>query len=354
MTGRRGTAVFCGLTIFLVACGPAEAGSSAVGDEPSVGPDAEGVSTASPAAAGEDASSTDLRPEATEGWPPAEDSIPGTAWTRQDWEIFESTIRRAEGEGFDTLPLGDAVAAMGRLFLGSPYVPRTLEVPGPERLVVNLRGLDCVTFVENVLALTRFSRVHGVALLEDHARARAVYEDDLAALRYRTGEPAGYASRLHYFSEWLALNSGAGRLALRTEGLGGTVDPEPIDFMSTHADAYDQLADPVELAEVRRVESELNARGPRIVLGQDRIAGAADGIRTGDVIAATSAVQGLDVAHTGLAVWIDGRLHLLHAPLVGSTVVLSERPLSERIQAIGSQDGIMVARPEGAWFGEAS
>ncbi len=63
-------------------------------------------------------------------------------------------------------------------------------------------------------------------------------------------------------------------------------------------------------------------------------------------------VEGLDVAHTGLAVRIDGRLHLLHAPLVGSDVVLSERPLADRIVEIGSQDGIMVARPGGTWFGE--
>jgi len=351
---RRRTPLRAGVLIgLMVGCSPADGGAPRGSGDEGARPGPDGVATASEAASPLP-SSTELRPEATEGWPSAEDSIPGTPWTLRDWEIFETTLRRARREGFDTLPLGEAVAAMGRLFLGSPYVPRTLEVPGPERLVVNLRGLDCVTFVENVLALTRFFRVHGVSTLEDPPRARALYQEDLAALRYRSGEPSGYASRLHYFSEWLALNSAAGRLELKTAGLGGTADGERIDFMSTHADAYDQLADPTQLEAVRRVESELNTRGPRAVLAQGKIADAALGIRTGDVIAATSTVQGLDVAHTGLAVWVDGRLHLLHAPLVGSTVVLSERPLSERIQAIGSQDGIMVARPGGAWFGEAS
>ena len=324
--------------VLALACTPAD------GEPVRDGPDGTGVGTPS--------GSSELRPEATEGWPAPADSIPGTPWTHQDWEIFSATIRTAEAAGLDTLPLGEAVGAMGRLFLGSPYVPRTLEVPGPERLVVNLRGLDCVTFVENVLALTRFSRVHGAAALQDPERARGLYEDDLAALRYRDGEPAGYASRLHYFSDWLASNAERGRVSIETPALGGTPDPEPIDFMSTHAEAYDQLSDPEAVEAIRRVESELNARGPRNVLGEGRIATAAAGIRTGDVIAATSTVEGLDVAHTGLAVRIDGRLHLLHAPLVGSTVVLSERPLAERILAIGSQDGIMVARPGGSWFGE--
>ena len=51
------------------------------------------------------------------------------------------------------------------------------------------------------------------------------------------------------------------------------------------------------------------------------------------------------MAHTGLALWQDGRLHLLHAPLVGRSVEISAVPLAERIQGIGGQDGIMVARP---------
>ena len=71
----------------------------------------------------------------------------------------------------------------------------------------------------------------------------------------------------------------------------------------------------------------------------------ADSIHDGDLIAATSTVAGLDVAHTGFALWQGGRLHLLHAPLVGKSVEISELPLAERIQRIKTQDGIMVARP---------
>jgi hypothetical protein len=310
---------------------------------------AEGAVAESAAASG-DGPQQAVRPEATEAWPEAAYSIPGTAWTREDWEIFQRTIRTAAEEGLDTLPLGEAVAEMGRLFLGSPYVPRTLEVPGPERLVVNLRGLDCVTFVENALALTRFSRLHGPGALEDPARARRLYEADLATLRYRDAAPDGYASRIHYFSEWLQRNDGDGRVHILSDLPGTAEDGEPIDFMSTHAEAYDQLADAETLARIREVEGALNERSPRPWVPEARIPEAASGIRTGDVIAATSTVRGLDVAHTGIAVWVDDRLHLLHAPLVGSTVVLSERPLADRIQGIGSQDGIMVARPGGSWW----
>ena len=118
--------------------------------------------------------------------------------------------------------------------------------------------------------------------------------------------------------------------------------------MSTHPDAYRQLANPDFLAAVRAREAELSARGPRVFLPQESVGEAESGVRDGDIIAATSTVAGLDIAHTGIALWRDGRLHLLHAPLVGRSVEISEVPLADRIQGIRGQDGIIVARLEEA------
>jgi hypothetical protein len=153
----------------------------------------------------------------------------------------------------------------------------------------------------------------------------------------------GYASRLHYFSEWLSDNAARGNLRVVTPR--PSEDAEPIRFMSTHPRSYRQLSDASVLASIRAMEDRLNRAGPRRFVPKDRIAAVAGDIATGDVIAATSTVPGLDVAHTGIAVWRDGRLHLVHAPLVGKVVEVSERPLADRIRSISSQDGIMVARP---------
>ena len=126
--------------------------------------------------------------------------------------------------------------------------------------------------------------------------------------------------------------------------LGGVADPSPIDFMSAHPDAYRQLADPDVLVEVARMEARLG-QVERHYVPAEAIDASSGGIRDGDIIAATSTVAGLDVAHTGIALWQDGVLKLLHAPLVGSHVQVSEESLAERIGRIGGQDGIMVARP---------
>jgi len=272
------------------------------------------------------------------------DTIPGTVWTTRDWKVFESTVRWGASHRLDTMPVGPAMARLGATFVGATYTPGTLEVPGPERLVVNLRAFDCVTLIENVLALVRFIRHDGTSLLDDPPVARARYESYLRDLRYRGGVLNGYPSRLHYFSEWLTDHAARGRLRLLADELGGVPDPEPLHFMSSHPGSYRQLADARVLAAIVATEARLS-RGPaRWYLPQEQIGPRGKDIQDGDLIAATSTLAGLDVAHTGIALWREGRLHLLHAPLVGRSVEISERPLAERIRGIATQDGIMVAR----------
>ena len=263
--------------------------------------------------------------------------------TEEDWVVLEDRVRWAREQGLDTVPLGRTIAELGRTFLGAPYTPGTLEVPGPEALVVNLREFDCVTFVESMVAMARVIRDPAL-LVDDTSALRNGYVSELATLRYRDASLNGYASRLHYFSEWISDNTARGQFQNLTSNLDPAFDAEPIDFMSTHPDAYRQLADPLELEAIRDIETRLNS-GPRPWIPEARIADVADAIQDGDIIAATSTVEGLDIAHTGIALWVDGALHLMHAPLVGKSVEISSRPLADRILGFGGQDGIMVARP---------
>ncbi|HEX7023375.1 MAG TPA: N-acetylmuramoyl-L-alanine amidase-like domain-containing protein, partial [Gemmatimonadales bacterium] len=258
--------------------------------------------------------------------------------------VLDTKVRWAVAQGLDTLPIGTAIARLGETFVGATYTPGTLEVPGPERVVVNLREFDCVTFIENMLAMTRFIRHDGVALLANRPAAQARYARYLEELRYRGGHLNGYSSRLHYFSEWLGDNAARGRLRLLARDLGGVEDAEPLSFMSAHPKAYRQMAIRGVPRAIRAMEKRLNAGPKRWYVPEDRIAGVADRIQDGDLIAATSTLPGLDVAHTGIALWRDGKLHLLHAPLVGKVVEISDVPLADRILGIKTQDGVMVAR----------
>ena len=252
-----------------------------------------------------------------------------------DREIFARTMQRAMAARLDTLPIGDRVVALGRWFVGAPYTPGTLETL-PERLVVNLREFDCVTYVEVMLAMARG--------LDGGEPTFEQFLDELRRIRYRNGRIEGYASRLHYFSEWIQDNERMGIVRDVTREIGGVPTDEPIAFMSSNREEYRALGDPETLARIVAIEERLTER-TRYYIPEQRIADGAPAIRDGDIIAITSALRGLDVAHTGFAIWIEGRLHFMNAPLVGKDVRISELSLAERVAGIEGQDGIMVARP---------
>ena len=76
-----------------------------------------------------------------------------------------------------------------------------------------------------------------------------------------------------------------------------------------------------------------------------RIDDVAKKIHDGDIIGITSDIPGMDIAHTGIAIWQKGNLHFMHAPIAGSRVTITSKTLSEYLAGNKKQLGIMVARP---------
>jgi len=269
--------------------------------------------------------------------------------TEGDWREVEERIKEAYAQELNELPMGELVVKIGLTFLGTPYAPQTLDPRGEEELVVELEELDCVTFVETVLALAGV--VHGLEF-ESYSRMsneeiRGAYAKELEALRYRAGHLNGYASRLHYFSDWVKDNAALGLVEEVFTTYPAILDNEPVNFMTSHPEAYWQLREDEELlVEIKKTEIALSRR-ERFYVPQQSLYQVEPELRPGDIVAATSSVEGLDVAHTGLAIRKDDRIHLLHAPLVGGVVQISEQPLTERILDKTAQDGVMVARPLG-------
>jgi hypothetical protein len=257
------------------------------------------------------------------------------AWALERAEV-ETLLSRGEEQGLSARPIGERMTGFGAYFLGLPYVAHTLEMPGEERLVVNLKELDCVTLVENALALTHASIAGSPVDGFMNALERA---------RYRDGRLDGYPSRLHYFSDWLLDAERKGLVRNVTRELGGVPYTRPIHFMTTNRAAYRQLAsDDTALEQMREVERRLSGEALYWIPAAE-IAAVEAGIQEGDIIGITTSVDGLDISHTGLATRRDGRVHLLHAPDVGEPVEVSRRPLAERVAANRTQTGIMVARP---------
>jgi len=232
---------------------------------------------------------------------------------------------------------GSTIVSVGKTFMKTPYVAKTLEIGDTETLVVNLQGLDCTTFVENVLAFSM--------LLKQQEDSFDAFVKNLEVIRYKDGALHGYASRLHYFSEWISNNAEKGLLKDITGEIGGTEITKDIDFMSTHRDLYPFLADDTNFDKIKVSENFLNSKAI-CVLAQDKITENEHFIQSGDIIALATSINGLDVTHTGIATKEkDGRIHLLHASTGSMEVEVSKKPLAEYLKGIKSNTGIMVARP---------
>jgi len=261
-----------------------------------------------------------------------------------DDSIFTARVKAAKANHLDQLPIGECIAAVGKMFLGTPYVAGTLDTDSTaEHLIVNLHGLDCVTFYENSLAFARVIKKYPQTSLKE-------YEDELTMLRYRGGKLNGYHSRLHYSIDYFYDNEKKGVLQDLTKEVGGKVakrDDCTIDFMTTHRASYKPLAsNESEYTAIAAVESELNARRSFYYIPKEDVVQIEKGIRTGDILGITTNVPGLDCSHTGIAVRLsDGRIHFMHASSLKGQVIIGEEPLAEYLTHSSHQTGIIVNRP---------
>lgn len=232
---------------------------------------------------------------------------------------------------------GANLIAVGKTFFGVPYVAKTLEIGTTESLVVNLQGLDCTTYVENVMAFG--------SMLRNQKTDFTSYINALEHIRYENGKLDGYASRLHYFSQWIKDNEKKGLVKDITADIGGIEIDKEINFMGTHRDLYPFLKNDQNFEKIRQTEKHLNGQ-KLCILPQDQIAVNEHLIQSGDIIALTTSIKGLDITHTGFASReADGRIHLLHASTGSMQVEVSELPLTDYLKKIKNNTGIMVARP---------
>ena len=233
-----------------------------------------------------------------------------------------------------------AVQTAGTL-LGKPYVYHTLEGNQHEQLVVNLRAFDCTTFIETTLALA-LAR-HEVQAKQNPAQLETIFRRYLTKLRYRNGQIDGYASRLHYLSDWLQDNERKGILQDVTRELGGMQVQKAVNYMTAAVHKYPPLADPAVYRQMAQVQTAISEQ-PFHFISSRQFRALAHKFREGDIVMLTAARPGLDMRHAGFATWRNGKLYLLHASSDRKKVVLTQQPLADYLLANKRLSGVRVAR----------
>lgn len=240
-------------------------------------------------------------------------------------------------------PSENLMVYFARQFKEIPYVGHTLELNDKERLIVNLRELDCTTLVENVLALSLCAR--------DSLYSFEAFCHVLQKIRYEQGDEPAYVRRLHYFTSWIEDNTQMGfcqEIQSPTPPFS-SVQTIETNYMTTHPDRYRMLkVNPNDIPAIRDMEEAINGRKYRYI-PQENLTNTQllrQTIHDGDIIAIITNIAGLDTQHIGIAVWHDDGLHLLNASSIHHKVVEEPMTLQQYLFQHKTMPGIRIIRPK--------
>lgn len=256
-------------------------------------------------------------------------------------EIFDRVYEGAKSLAHAPMPV--LITEIAQQFIGTPYVAHTLEEK-PEELRVFLDKTDCILFVElcSSFALT----VKGLRIVqagegkywlnempsvEKDTPSLALLCHNIQNMRYRAGKVDGYASRIHYTSEWILQNQTNGLMQEYSGELGEKYE-QKFFFMTSHPQQYDALQDPEQLAAIREVEQHLNEQEPYAYISHERLQDpeVMVQIQSGDIVCFMSKQgKGIDIAHVAIAFAVGEEMHFIHASYSAKEVKIEETPLAE-------------------------
>jgi len=255
-------------------------------------------------------------------------------------DVFDRIVAKAGTGGWCALTIGDLMGKIAEELEGIPYVGDTLELTSDREICsVNLKGLDCVTFVETTLAFAR--------MLKKGGRTPADLVSEVSFIRYRGGVAGDFSTRLHYTSDWFVDNENKHVLKLLSQLPGAESFTQKVGFMTSHPDKYRQLvAHPELIPKIKSLEIEINRRSIKFI-PMDKIAAIEPLLKTGDIVGVCTNQRGLDIAHTGLVFRDQGIAHFMDASSMKSSmkVTIEHGPISRALNWSSNLTGAIFARP---------
>lgn len=257
---------------------------------------------------------------------------------------FQAIVAKAERENWRSLPIGDRTIRVARELTGTPYQNYTLEVDNHiESPVVNLNAMDCWTFYENALAISRMLVAKpGPYRPEDMLRM-------VEMERYRNGVCTGnYLSRMHHLEEVFYDNQRRGLASNITPQIPGAVRiRREIHEMTVQWRNYRYLKNnPSLLAPMAKIEARVS-KLPVYHIPKDKVRAAEAYLQNGDICAITTSAHDAYTSHVGLIVKLNGRAYFTHATSERDKgrMTIIDRPITDYLHARDKHAGIIICRP---------
>lgn len=217
---------------------------------------------------------------------------------------------------------------MWRAWEDIPYGSGGAGTP-PDKILVNLKQMDCVTAVENFLALRLAQRE---ASLESFVQA-------LGQLRYYTLPPCRWEDRIHYLLDAFYLWHKRGWGYDLTAAIGVPIQRR-ISYISRNKKKFSGFTD---WRFIRQVEKRVSETF-RYYLPKEEITRYMTIAQEGDLIAFVSQDTTLDVSHVGVIHTDEEEVFFSHASSTAKKIVYKEN-LCAYLQKREKIIGVVVFRP---------
>lgn len=256
---------------------------------------------------------------------------------------FDKIVAKAVRENWKNYPVSSRMILFARELHGTPYVNYTLEIDDHiESPSVNFEGLDCWTFFETTLGLSRMIM---------RPRAQYSQEDLLREIqwtRYRGGNCSScYLDRIHYLAEWFFENEARGNATDITRELGYAqrITGRKISEMTVLWKHYRYLRENPELRAPMKKWEDYVARLPVHYIPKSQVSKIEPKLQDGDIIGIVTGGHGGFCSHVGITIRTNDKVaRFMHASRNYRKVVI-DKSVSGYLNSFRSHAGIIVGRP---------
>jgi len=257
---------------------------------------------------------------------------------------FHAIVAKAERQNWRRLPIGERTVLVARELVGTPYVNYTLEVDDRiESPVANLKAMDCWTFYENALAISRML----------HYKPGPYKPQDMLHMveleRYRDGVCTGnYLSRMHHLEEVFYDNQRRGYATNITPRLPGAERlRREIREMTVQWKSYRYLrSNPSLVAPMGKIEAQVS-KLPVYHIPKSRVRAVENYLQNGDICAITTTWHSGYTSHVGLIIRLKNRAYFMHATSDRDKgrMCIIDRPITDYLNGTSKHAGIVICRP---------
>ena len=254
---------------------------------------------------------------------------------------FQEITQKAIAENWRALAMGDRMVQIALELEGTPYKAYTLEIHDKvESPSVNFLGLDCWTFFETVMGISK--------MLETPQKSYSPSDllRQIEHTRYRGGVCKGNSlDRIHYLAEWYTDNSKRKNISDITRKFPTVTMQNQCDEMSKLWQHYRYLKHNPELrALMAKSEREMTAVKVKMV-PKSKVADIEKHLRNGDIIGIARHGNGSYCSHVGIIVKdAHGKARFMHASTTYKKVIV-DSSISEYLNKFKKHAGILIARP---------